>query len=108
MANGSVANGGPPSVDPERPGVRFSVRDRGPGIAPENLGRVFERFWQERSTAHRGAGLGLAIAKAIAQAHGGCVWAERTPGEGSTFHLYLPASDACNDAESEAQTAHSK
>jgi len=82
------------------------------GVAVGTLERwveqTFERFWQERSTARRGAGLGLAIAKAIAQAHGGRVWAESTPGEGSTFHLYLPASDACNDAESEARTAHSK
>lgn len=83
--------------DPDTPGVRFSVCDEGPGIAPEALPRVFERYWQERSTAHKGAGLGLAIAKGIAEAHGGRVWAESSLGQGSTFNLWLPKSAHSTD-----------
>jgi signal transduction histidine kinase len=79
------------TAGPDRSGVRFSVRDAGPGNTPAALPHVCERYWQERSTAHRGAGLGLAIAKGIAQAHGGRVWAESAPGQGSTFYLWLPA-----------------
>jgi signal transduction histidine kinase len=81
--------------DPSRRGVRFSVRDQGPGISPESLPHVFERYWQERTTAHKGSGLGLAIAKGIATAHGGRVWAESSPGNGATFYLWLPVTDKC-------------
>jgi len=76
-------------------GVRFSVRDHGQGIAPEALPHVFDRFWQGKQTAHKGAGLGLAIAKGIAEVHEGRVWAESTVGEGSTFYLTVPYSTYC-------------
>jgi len=76
-------------------GVRFSVTDSGPGIAPADLPNVFGRFWQAKRTAHLGTGLGLAIAKGIAEAHRGRVWAESTVGEGSTFHFELPRSKEC-------------
>jgi PAS domain S-box-containing protein len=76
-------------------GVCFAVTDSGPGIAPAELPRVFGRFWQAKRTAHLGSGLGLAIAKGIAEAHRGRVWAESTPGEGSTFFLVLPHSTEC-------------
>jgi signal transduction histidine kinase len=79
----------------EDTGVQFSVRDSGPGIAPEVIGHVFDRGWQERSTAYKGAGLGLAIAKGIAEAHHGRAWVESTVGRGSTFHLWLPYSRHC-------------
>ncbi len=84
-------------VAPDRDGtgLGFSVTDRGPGIAGEALPHVFDRYWQERSTAHQGAGLGLSISKGIAEAHHGRVWAESVVGEGSTFHLWLPYSDDC-------------
>ncbi len=83
------------SVAPDADGVRFSVRDNGPGIAAGSLPHVFDRHWQERSTAHEGAGLGLAIAKGIATAHGGRVWAESVLGDGSTFSLWVPYSASC-------------
>jgi PAS domain S-box-containing protein len=70
--------------------VRFWVGDTGPGIEREHLPRLFDRFWQARRGGRAGAGLGLAIAKNIVEAHGGQIWAESTPGEGSTFHFTLP------------------
>jgi PAS domain S-box-containing protein len=70
--------------------VRVSVSDTGPGIRTEDLPRLFDRFWQARRPDRRGAGLGLAIAKGIVEAHGGRLWAESSPGEGSTFWFTLP------------------
>ena len=76
-------------------GVRFSVSDTGPGIPREDLPHLFGHLWQARRTAHLGSGLGLTIARGIAVAHGGDVWAESTPGSGSTFYLTIPASKHC-------------
>ena len=71
--------------------VRISVADTGPGIAPENAARIFDRYWHDRGTAEvRGTGLGLAIAKGLVEAHGGRIWVESTLGAGSTFHVMLP------------------
>ncbi len=64
------------------------VADSGPGIAPENLRRVFDRFWQKEHTPS-GVGLGLAIAKGIVEAHGGTIEVESTPGAGATFRLWI-------------------
>jgi signal transduction histidine kinase len=64
-----------------------AVRDDGPGIAPEDLPHVFERFWKSRS---RGTGLGLAIVRGIVEAHGGGVRVESRLGEGATFAFTLP------------------
>jgi signal transduction histidine kinase len=75
----------------EGEGVRFSVSDTGMGIQPEHLPRVFDRYWQARHVRRAGAGLGLAIAKGIVEAHGGRIWAESAVGKGSTFHFTLPA-----------------
>jgi signal transduction histidine kinase len=74
--------------------VRFWVRDTGPGIQAEHLPRLFDRFWQARRGGKAGAGLGLAIAKSIVEAHGGQIWAESAPGQGSTFHFTLPVAPA--------------
>ncbi|MEM9302812.1 MAG: HAMP domain-containing sensor histidine kinase, partial [Pseudomonadota bacterium] len=68
--------------------VVFSVRDDGPGIAPDRLERLFMPFAQGDRPG--GAGLGLAIARGIALGHGGTLVAESTPGEGATFRLMLP------------------
>lgn len=68
-----------------------TVQDTGAGIAPQELQRIFERFYKtDRARASGGTGLGLAIAKHLVQAHGGEIWAESTPGEGSLFHFSLP------------------
>jgi len=71
--------------------VCFSVADSGPGIPPEEVPHLFDRFWQARRTDRRGAGLGLSIAKGLVEAHGGRIWLESTAGAaGSTFHFTLP------------------
>ncbi len=71
--------------------VEVSVRDQGAGILPEELDRIFEKFYRgpNQSRAH-GTGLGLAICRAIIKAHGGRIWAESEPGRGSTFYFRLP------------------
>ncbi|HEX6626940.1 MAG TPA: HAMP domain-containing sensor histidine kinase [Gemmatimonadaceae bacterium] len=69
----------------------FTITDSGPGIAPEDLGRLFEKFWQRRRTDKRGVGLGLSIARGIVEAHSGRIWAESTIGVGSTFYFTLPS-----------------
>jgi two-component system phosphate regulon sensor histidine kinase PhoR len=76
--------------------VRISIADDGIGIPREDLGRIFERFYRVnkgRSKEIGGTGLGLSIVKHIIQAHGGRVWAESTPGKGSTFFVTLPKAD---------------
>lgn len=70
--------------------VQVSVSDTGAGIPPEMMEAVFERFWQAKAGDRRGLGLGLYISKSIIDAHGGRIWAESTPGTGSTFHFTLP------------------
>ena len=69
--------------------VRFSVSDDGPGIAPEQLPNIFNRYWQANHT-RAGVGLGLSIAKGIIHAHGGRIWVESEVGRGTTFHFTLP------------------
>lgn len=81
------------SAELDGPDVRFTVADRGPGIAPESLPHIFDRFFQVRKTGGHGIGLGLAIVKGIVEAHGGNVWAESEPGAGSRFHFTLPQTD---------------
>jgi signal transduction histidine kinase len=73
--------------------LRFWVTDSGPGIPPPDRARIFERFDRGSAAAPRseGAGLGLAIVRAIAQAHGGEVTLDSVPGRGSTFAVVLPA-----------------
>lgn len=76
-------------------GVVFSVTDNGPGVPADELPRIFERFWQAKQTAHMGSGLGLTIARGIAHAHRGTVWAESVPNEATTFHFEMPYSKEC-------------
>ncbi len=73
--------------------LTISIADNGPGIAPEHLERIFERFYrtdESRSRDSGGSGLGLAIARAIVEAHGGRISADSKPGHGTTITLELP------------------
>ena len=74
--------------------VVFCVEDTGPGIPPEDLPWIFDRYWRGRSAGYRGTGLGLAIARGIVEAHGGRIWAESAVGVGSRFFFALPATRA--------------
>jgi len=71
--------------------VRFYVADTGPGIAEEDLPHLFVPFWQAAPQSKGGSGLGLSIAKRIVEAHGGSVWVDSPPGEGSVFSFTLAA-----------------
>ena len=73
--------------------VIVAVSDTGTGIPPEHLERIFERFYRvekDRSRETGGSGIGLALVKHLVQVQGGRVWAESTPGRGSTFSFSLP------------------
>ena len=75
------------------PEVRLAVRDYGPGIAPEHLPRLTERFYRvdvADSRAQGGTGLGLALVKHVLNRHGGRLSIASTPGEGATFTMHLP------------------
>ena len=78
----------------------FRVADTGPGIAPEHLPHLFDRFWQARGSRRGGAGLGLAIAKGIVEAHGGSIAVESAGGDGNgggggaTFTCRIPTAGA--------------
>ncbi len=82
-------------------GVRVVVSDDGPGIPPEHLQNIFERFYRtdaSRTRATGGAGLGLAIVKQLVEAHGGRVWAENEPAGGARFTVELPVSELEREA----------
>jgi signal transduction histidine kinase len=70
--------------------VRFSVRDEGPGIPEESVGRIFEKFYRVPGQTRKGAGLGLTIAREITVAHGGTIGCVSKVGEGSEFYFLLP------------------
>ncbi len=73
--------------------VMFTVRDSGPGIAPEDQSRIFERSVRVEQPGQkrvRGSGLGLYVVKTVAERHGGSVWVESALGQGSSFFLRLP------------------
>ncbi|MBI4496565.1 MAG: GAF domain-containing protein [Chloroflexi bacterium] len=76
-------------------GVLLQVQDQGPGIPPEYHQQIFEPFQRLSggSDAQRGIGLGLAISRAIVTLHGGRIWVESAPGQGSTFFVFLPQTD---------------
>jgi len=69
----------------------LEVRDDGPGIAPADQAHVFDRFYRgDPAHTRGGAGLGLALARAIVQVHGGRITLESTPGRGTCFRVLLP------------------
>ncbi len=82
------------TVGSERDQAFMTFRDDGPGLPPEALERVFDRFYRVdrgRSRAMGGSGLGLAIVRYVAEAHAGRVWVENVTGGGACFHVVLPA-----------------
>ncbi len=72
-------------------GVQFFVRDTGEGIDPDDVDRIFGRFWQARRADARGTGLGLSICKRIIEAHGGRLWVDSRVGQGTTVCFTIPA-----------------
>lgn len=94
-----IHSSAPSPIDPsssDAKSILFSVRDRGRGIPPEKLGMIFEQFQQVDVSDSRkkgGTGLGLAICKRIVQKHGGMIWVESEPGQGSTFHFTIPVGE---------------
>ena len=82
--------------------VLCSVADTGPGIPPEQIEHIFDRFWQANHADRRGIGLGLAITKGIIEAHGEKIWAVSEGGAGSTFLFALPAHDGSAATQSTA------
>jgi signal transduction histidine kinase len=71
--------------------VRVDVRDTGIGVAREDQEQIFEEFRQVgRERSREGTGLGLTLAKRFVELHGGRIWLESTPGQGSTFSFTLP------------------
>lgn len=81
-----------------------SVHDTGPGIPPEDLPYIFERFYKvekARTRTTAGTGIGLAIVKGLVEAHGGRVWVESTPGKGSVFTFTVPAAGRNSGADGE-------
>lgn len=77
--------------------IRFTVTDNGPGLSEEARAHVFDRFWRgdrSRNRAQGGSGLGLAISRAIIESHGGRIWVESKPGQGTAFHIALPVGEA--------------
>lgn len=77
-------------VEADERETRFFITDSGPGIPENELPKIFDRYWQAKDAQKHGSGLGLTIAKRIVEAHGGKLWAESSPGCGSTFHIALP------------------
>jgi signal transduction histidine kinase len=72
--------------------ARFTVTDTGAGIPPENMPRLFDRFWKGDRSGRHSSGLGLYIARGFVEAHGGRIAAESEPGRGTTFSFTLPLS----------------
>ena len=68
----------------------FAVADNGPGIAPEDQRHIFEFFFRGPMRLTKGAGIGLAFSKLAVEAHGGTIWVESAPEEGSEFKFTLP------------------
>jgi PAS domain S-box-containing protein len=88
--------------------VRIAVSDDGPGIAPAERERIFERFYRpeaEQVNRNEGSGLGLPIARAMVELHGGRIWAESEPGAGSIFWIEIPNALSAEAAEVAAEMA---
>lgn len=85
-----------PRDDDDRPAVQLVVSDSGIGISRDQVAKIFEPFFQVDSSSTRafgGTGLGLTLAKAYVEAHGGHIWVDTAPGQGSTFTATFPAAE---------------
>jgi two-component system, NtrC family, sensor histidine kinase KinB len=78
------------SIEEEKEFMRFSVKDTGQGIAPQFIGKVFDRYFRIPGTKKEGTGLGLSISKELIEAQGGHIFVESEYGAGSTFSFTLP------------------
>lgn len=75
---------------PTRSDLTISISDTGPGVPPDERGRIFEKFVQLQGMERRGAGLGLAFCKLAVEAHGGHIWVDEANGGGSRFNFSIP------------------
>ena len=79
-----------------------AVTDDGPGIPAGDQERIFERYYRSETEATRheqGSGLGLSIARALVELHGGCLWVESTPSAGATFWIAIPAGQVAGEQQ---------
>ncbi len=83
--------------------VKLTIADEGIGIAPEHLSKIFDPYF---TTKEKGSGLGLAVGYSIIRNHGGHILVESTPGRGTTFTVYLPASERTDVPAEHAQDVH--
>ena len=92
----------PPGQRPAGDRVIVRVVDRGPGIPPAQLERVFEPFYRAGTpgSAHRGSGLGLAIARGFTEANAGSLYVESLPGQGATFVFEMPLQESAAQGDS--------
>jgi signal transduction histidine kinase len=89
-------------VEGDKPMVRVSVIDRGPGVGPDQVERIFEKFVRGNDSAVSGTGLGLYIVRKIVEAHSGRIWCESTPGVRTAFIFELPLAEAGTTTGTEA------
>jgi PAS domain S-box-containing protein len=83
--------------------VCFAVRDTGPGLPPDKLKNLFKAFERGANVPYRGTGLGLTIARGIAEGHGGRLWAENPPGGGACFYVAIPRTRVVQEDSVELQ-----
>ena len=111
---GLVVRAGPAEKEPARAAesggpdqeglVAVSVTDRGAGIPPEDLPRVFDKFFRRSEGRPTGSGLGLWISRGLVEAHGGHLTAASTEGEGTTFRFTLPRADVMDMDDNPGRT----
>jgi len=80
--------------------IEFAVSDTGPGIQPHDVSRLFEKFYRVNGTSQvNGSGIGLTISKGLVEAHGGHIWVESRPDEGTTVRFTIPFNDPASEPQ---------